>query len=68
MNKKILGTLALLMLLPSFSFAQDDDFGVDLGVSAEKKTDKGCEPRSRTWSAHSGQQQGGRALERRPRT
>lgn len=41
MNKKILGTLALLMLLPSFSFAQDDDFGLDLGVGAEKKLAKG---------------------------
>ncbi len=41
MNKKILGTLALLMLLPSFSYAQDDDFGLDIGVGAEKKLVKG---------------------------
>ena len=41
MNKKILGTLTLLMLLPSFSYAQNDDFGLDLGVGAEKKLVKG---------------------------
>ena len=35
MNKQILGTRALLMLLPSFSYAQYDDFGLDLGVGED---------------------------------